>query len=70
MKREVCRGLHAVTRSEFSARVDAVHAESRAVAARKSAHGKAWDGIRENVALLGIRAESATRPKMIFGAGH
>lgn len=70
VKRVLHRAKHTVARSEFSARVDAVHAESRAEVIRKSAEGNAWNGIRENAALLGIRTNSASRPKMVFGAGH
>jgi hypothetical protein len=70
VKRVLHRAMHTITRSEFSARVDAVHADSRAEVARKTAEGKAWNGIRENAALLGMRTDSASRPKMVFGAGH
>ena len=70
MKRVIPRGLHAETRTEFSARVDAVHVKSRAAVTRQAAEGNAWEGMRRNVALLGIRTDSASRPKMVFGAGH
>ena len=69
MKRILNRATRALTRSEFSARVDAVHSEARAEVARKSAEGNTWNGIRENVSLLGMRPGSS-RPKMRFGAGR
>lgn len=68
MKRVLLRTINSLTRSDFTARGDAVRAESRAAMARKSAEGKAWDGLRENVALLGIKTDGASRPKMVFGA--
>lgn len=68
MKRVLLRAINSLTRSDFAARGDAVRAESRAAMARKSAEGKAWDGLRENVALLGIKTDGSTRPKMVFGA--
>lgn len=43
-------------------------AESRARMAKLSAEGRAWEGLRENVALLGIKTEDGSRPKMIFRA--
>jgi hypothetical protein len=70
VKRALHRAMHTITRSRFSARVDVVHADSRAESGRKTAEGKAWNGIRENAALLGIRTDSTSRPKMVFGAGH
>jgi hypothetical protein len=69
MKRILHRAIHALTRSEFLARVDAIHLEARTEVARKSAEGNTWDGICENVSLLGIRTGSS-RPKMRFGAGR
>lgn len=68
MKRALLRAISSLTRSEFSARGEAVRAESRAAMARKSAAGNAWDGMRENVALLGIKTDGASRPKMVFGS--
>jgi hypothetical protein len=68
MKRVLHRAINSLTRSEFSARGDAARAESRAAMSRKSAEGKAWDGMRENVALLGIKTDGRARPKMVFGA--
>jgi hypothetical protein len=66
----VKRALHTITLSGFSARVEVVHSNSRAEAGRKTAEGEAWSGIRENAALLGIRTDPASRPKMVFGTGH
>lgn len=68
MKRRLLRALKTLTRTEFSARGDALRAESRAAMARKSAEGKAWEGMCENVALLGIKTDAGSRPKMVFGA--
>ena len=62
------RVMQAIFRSDFSARIDAVHAELRADVARKCAEGKAWDGLRENVALLGLKTDAGSRPKLVFGA--
>jgi hypothetical protein len=68
MKRALLRTIKALTQSEFSARGDAVRAESRAAMARKCAEGKAWEGLCENVALLGIKTDGSSRPKLVFGA--
>jgi hypothetical protein len=70
MKSVINRAMYAITRSEFSARVDAAHHEARTDVARKSAQGNAWRGIRENASLLGMRTDSTSRPKMRFGAGR
>lgn len=67
MKRSLHHALRALFRSEFSAQVDAVHAELRAEDARKCAKGKSWQTLQENVSLLGIQTDSGTRPKMFFG---
>lgn len=68
MKGVLLRAVKNLTRSGFAARGDAIRAESRAAMARKRAEGKAWEGLRENVALLGIKTDGASRPKMVFGA--
>ena len=68
MKRVLLRAFKSLSRSAFSARGDAVRAESRAEMARQCAEGKAWDGMRENVALLGIKTGSGSRLRMVFGA--
>lgn len=68
MKRVLLSAINSLIRSEFSARGNAVRAESRAAMARKSAEGKAWDGMRENIALLGMKTDGASRPRMVFGA--
>jgi len=67
MKRALLRLIHALSQSGFSARGDAMRAESRAEMAHMSGEGKAWNAMRKNVALLGIRTDSGSRPKMVFG---
>jgi hypothetical protein len=68
MKGVLLRAVKTLTRSEFAARGDAIRAEFRADVARKSAEGKAWEGLRENAALLGIRTDNGSRLKVVFGA--
>jgi hypothetical protein len=68
MKRVLLRAINSLTRSDFSDRGDAVRAESREAMARKSAEGKSWEGLRENVSLLGLKTNTGSRPKMVFGA--
>lgn len=70
MKRILHQALNTLFRSRFSARVDALRAESRAEMARASSEGKAWDTMQRNVALLGLKTDADSRPKMLFGAGH
>ena len=70
MKQILHRTIKTLTRSDFSARGDAVRAESRAAVARDCDEGRAWDGIRKNTALLGMKTDSASRPKVMFGASH
>lgn len=68
MKSVLLRAVKSLTRSEFSARGAALRAESRAEVARKCAAGRGWEGLRENAALLGLKSDSGSRPKMVFGA--
>jgi hypothetical protein len=69
MKRVIRRAIKKLTRTKFSARGDALRAESRAEIAKMCADGRGWEGLRANVALLGIKTGAgATRPKMVFGA--
>jgi hypothetical protein len=70
VKRIFHRAVRAITQSEFSARVDAIHVASRADMARLSAEGKAWEGLKENVSLLGLKMDSGSRAKMVFGERH
>lgn len=67
VKRIFNRAIRAITRSEFSARVDAIHVASRATMARMSAEGKGWEGLKGNVSLLGLRMDSGSRAKRVFG---
>lgn len=60
--------MRAFSRSMDTDLSDAVRAESRARIARQVASGNAWDGLKENAALLGINADSSTRPRMVFAA--
>lgn len=50
--------------------MDAIHVASRADMARLSAEGKAWEGLKENVSLLGLKMDSGSRAKMVFGERH
>lgn len=68
MKRVLLRAISSVTRSDFSARGEALRAESRAEVARQVTNGKAWEGMQTNAALLGIKSGADSRPKMVFGA--
>lgn len=68
MKSVLLRAVKSLTRSEFSARGAALRAESRAEVARKCAAGRGWEGLRGNAALLGLKSDSCSRPKMVFGA--
>jgi hypothetical protein len=68
MKGALQRAFRSLIRSDFAARGDAVRAESRARVARMSADGRSWEGLCENVALLGIKVEASSRPRMVFGA--
>ena len=70
MKRALLAAIGSLDRSGFSARGDALRAESRAEVARKCAQGQAWRGLRENVASLGIKTGSGSRPKMVFGGSR
>jgi hypothetical protein len=67
MKHRLLRILKSLTQSEFAARGDAVRAESRAEVARMCAEGRAWEGMRKNAALLGIKTDGGARLKVIFG---
>ncbi len=35
--------------------------------ARMSAEGKGWEGLKGNVSLLGLRMDSGSRAKRVFG---
>jgi hypothetical protein len=63
----IMRAFRRLTRSEFSARGDIVRGISRARMAKLTSEGRAMDGLRENVALLGIKTDSGTRPRLLFG---
>lgn len=68
MKRAFQRTMKKLTRTSFAARADALHAESRAEVAKMCAEGRGWEGLRRNVARLGIKSDSGDRPKLVFGA--
>ncbi len=68
MKRVLLRAISSAFRSDFAARGDAIRAESRADVARKVAEGEAWEGMKTNAALLGIKSGADSRVKMVFGA--
>ena len=70
MKRVLLRAISSLTRSDFSARGDTLRAESRADVSRMCAEGRAWEGMRENAALLGIKTDPGSRIKVLFGAGR
>jgi hypothetical protein len=54
----------------LAARLDGIHSLSRAEVTRRSAKGEQWEGLKDNVGLLGISVNQE-RPKMIFAAaGH
>jgi len=68
VKRFLLSAIHSLTRSDFAARGDAYRAESRAEMFRMASQGKAWDAMSKNVSYMGIRTDSGSKPKMIFGA--
>jgi hypothetical protein len=51
----------------LAARLDGIHSLSRTEVSNRSAKGEQWEGLKENVGLLGISVNQG-RPKMIFAA--
>jgi hypothetical protein len=50
-----------------AARLDGIYSLSRADVSKRSAMGEQWEGLKNNVGLLGISVNQE-RPKMIFAA--
>jgi len=61
--------VRSMFRSDFTARGDALRAESRMLVARNGAQGRAWEGIVTNAGLLGIDT-GTSRAKVVFGNGR
>lgn len=59
------RAIKSHVRSDFAARGDALRAESRAEVAKLSSEGRAWDGMRANVALMGMRSHEGSRTRIV-----
>jgi hypothetical protein len=53
--------------THFAARLDVIHSLSRAEVSSRSEKGEQWEGLKDNVALLGFSSRQE-RPKMIFAA--
>jgi hypothetical protein len=68
MKRALS-SIRSLFRSDFAARGDALRAASRAIVSRNCAQGRAWEGMNENVGMLGINT-GTSRAKVIFGGGR
>jgi hypothetical protein len=57
-------------RTDFEAHGDAIRSKLRSDVSRKCRDGQAWEGTRDNVAMLGSRAESKTKIRVIFGTSR
>lgn len=59
------RAIKSHVRSDFAAHGDALRAESRAEVAKLSSEGRAWDGMRTNVALMGMKSHEDSRTRIV-----